>query len=317
MNLASSLEPAVASRELWHLFRLYQDRPFVFVRPGGNAGDELIYLGAEKLAKLAGIDLCNMPIDDFLTSKPGRDSVIYIHGGGGYNPFWSGKVMLALERAVGHRGVVIQGPQTYWNDLQFLRERVVKPLATIRCERLVMMAREGVSYRTMEEVLPAGVELLLDHDTALNLQDADLEPFFPRHKPGYRYYAIRGDKEAKDIFPREYFSIWFDPVSPRTRRFDRWIRLHAGARELITNRLHSAICGSILGTPTTLLSNSYFKNRAVWEHSLASRGVHWADRLDASTPSRWVAGFGPSRWVMGQPRVQRLVQRAHGLDTVL
>ena len=50
----------------------------------------------------------------------------------------------------------------------------------------------------------------------------------------------------------------------------------------MTDRLHSAILGTILGIPVTLMPNSYHKNRAVWEYSLSERGVKWLDELKMS-----------------------------------
>jgi len=45
----------IVSTELFRIFKKYQSKQFVFVEPGGNWGDYLIYMGAYKLAKLCGI----------------------------------------------------------------------------------------------------------------------------------------------------------------------------------------------------------------------------------------------------------------------
>ena len=311
---AGKVPPAphgTATVELWGLFQAYRSRPFVFVQPGGNAGDYLIYKGAEKLGRLAGLDFTSVSHDTFMQAEYGPEMVVYIHGGGGYNPIWSGKPMEAIQLATQHRGVVIQGPQTFWNDYDFLKERVVKPMADARCERLVLMARERVSYDLMQKVLPSSFELLLDHDTALNLQREDLRELLPDHSGNYKLYAIREDKEARGDGLRDYFSVWLDPVRHRSG-FEAWLQVHARAREIVTNRLHSSICGSILGIPTTLLPNSYFKNRAVWEHSLSERGVQWGEHVQAGAASRLIHKIGPLRKVLDHPRVQRQLIRFYG-----
>jgi len=51
----------------------------------------------------------------------------------------------------------------------------------------------------------------------------------------------------------------------------------ANASTIITNRLHSAIIGAILGKNVELFRNSYHKNRSVWEYSLQSKGVKWIE----------------------------------------
>lgn len=304
---------SIQSRVLLDLFEQYAARPFVFVRPGGNAGDHLIYLGAEKLARHARLRFTTVTHEAFMEQQYERDTVIYIHGSGGYNPIWSGKPMESLRHAAAHRGVVIQGPSTFWDDLAFLRARIQGSIQAATCERLVLMARERVSYGILHEVCPSDTEIFLDHDTALNLQREDINELVPLRKGAYKLYAIREDKEAQEPENREYFSPWLDPVR-HGGSFEGWVRLQAGANELITNRLHSSILGSILGIPTTLLPNSYFKNRAIWEYSLKDRGVKWMERLAVGTPSRVIHQFEPARRLMRRMRVQRFVARLHGVS---
>ena len=221
--------------------------------------------------------------------------------------------MLELEKASSHNGVVIQGPATYWDDLDFLQERVGSSVSRAQCERLVLMARERVSYDLLQQVLPGGVEVILDHDTALNLERQDLEGFLRDGKSGYKLYAIRDDKESIDVAGRKYFAAWVDPGKVR-KSLDGWVQLHADARQIVTNRLHSSICGSVLGIPTTLLPNSYFKNRAVWEHSLKERGVQWEESITIDRTSNVVDALPPLRQLMRRGRVQRLVQWLHKVN---
>lgn len=308
----AALPLEVTTKELHRLFARYADRPFVFVRPGGNAGDQLIYLGADKLARLVGLEVSTVPFEEFMGAEYGREVVLYLHGGGGFNPIWSGKPMESLRKAARHKGVVVQGPQTFWKDEAFLREQVVGAVSDWECERLVLMTRERVSYDALAPLVPDGVECVLDHDTATNLTRGDLAEWLPGRSGQYTFYAIREDKEARAVDQRALFSVWRDPVQ-RGQTFEGWLRLHAEAKEIVTNRLHSSICGSILGIPTTLLPNSYFKNRAVWERSLSARGVGWSDRIEVDAPSRILGRVRPLRDVMRRGRMQRLVQRFHGV----
>lgn len=303
----------IQSRALFDLFDQYAARPFVFVRPGGNAGDELIYFGAEKLARNAGLTYTTIRHEDFVQKEYDQNTVIYLHGSGGFNPIWSGKPMDSLKHASRHRGVVIQGPSTFWDDLAFMKDRVAPSVHAAICERLVLMARERVSYDILLEALPSDTEILLDHDTALNLKREDIGAMVQLRTGSYKLYGIRDDKEERAAQSREYFALWLDPVT-HGGSFEGWAELHTGASELITNRLHSSILGSILGIPTTLLPNSYFKNRAVWEHSLKHRGVRWMDSLGVSAPSQVIHQFGPARRLMRRKRVQRLVARLHGIN---
>ena len=73
--------------------------------------------------------------------------------------------------------------------------------------------------------------------------------------------------------------IPLDPALYATS-FEHWLRLHAGARQIISSRTHSAIAGSILGKPTIMLPGSYHKNRSIWEYVLKDRGVVWGETLE-------------------------------------
>ena len=301
----------LASHRILELFQELRDRPFLFVEPGGNAGDSLIYRGAEKLARAAGISYTALKHAGFMRTASDPEAVVYLHGSGGYNSWCSGKPMEELEKAATtHRGIVIQGPATFHDDPSFLKRRVATPLENRKATRLFVFARERVSYDAIRRVLPSWTEPMLDHDTALNLGFADLDPGC-RHR-NHTFYAIRQDTEARRIRHREFFGVWGDPWKI-TRSFDRWLRLHARAAEIITNRLHSSIAGSILGKPTTLLPNSYFKNRAVWEYSLCERGVRWAEAAPVGGLGRFLSEIPPARGLLGTKFIQRLVRICHGV----
>ncbi|MBI4597128.1 MAG: polysaccharide pyruvyl transferase family protein [Candidatus Omnitrophica bacterium] len=264
----------------------YAKRPFVFVRPGGNFGDYLIYRGAEKLAIEMELRFRTLNHEEFMGARLDPEEVLYFHGGGGFNSWWSGRPIRAFQRAARvHRGVIIVGPQTYQADQEFLRRIFNDTLQVARAQRVMLFARELVSFRVVSEALGDGVELGVNHDTALYLSRADVlqRPVEPR----YRLEAIRTDKEAVPISGGDGQAVRLDPAA-YCRDFAHWISVHARAKAIVTNRLHSAMAGTILEIPTTLLANNYHKNRAVWEFSLRDRGVQWADTLPQS--QRWGLG---------------------------
>ena len=289
----------------------YADSPFIIVNAGGNSGDILIRKGFNKLAKTYDVIFSDIKYESFMNIITPENAVVYIHGGGGYNSWWSGKPILALEKAVNtHPGVVIQGPQTYHPDEVFLRERVVNKIQNPRASKVYMFCRERYSHEIMQKVVPSWVELGLDHDTAFHLEPSDLTP---HDKAGYTLYVIRRDKEASGQKAMDLTAPWLDPALD-TPKFDDWLRVHARARAIVSNRLHSAIVGSILGKPTTLIANSYMKNRAVWEFSLEQRGVKWLDEVPSvSLPGRIVNSIPPLRRIFESKRGRRYIGKLRGI----
>jgi len=275
-NIASG---GIASRVLFELLGQYKQRPFIYVEPQGNFGDCLIYQGAKKLAGLAGLTYKTAGYQEFIHSRYSQDTVIYINGGGGFTPFWSGRAIRALKRALGiHQGVVILGPTTFYDqgilsDV-FSRENMQKS----SCERALIFARDETSYGWLKRYLENRFEVLLDHDTALNLCPADL--VYGNFPGKYALYAVREDREAVDMPNKSgRLPLWLDPAKA-CGTLEEFIFLHGQAKEIITNRLHSAILGLIFGIPTRLFANNYHKNRSVWQFSLAPRGVKWIEAKD-------------------------------------
>ncbi len=279
----------VVSTTLFDLFRQLSSHAFLFIEPGGNPGDSLIYKGAYKLADQAQLHYkaaTHEEVIDRIDAVPGG-AVIYIHGSGGFVPWWSGKPIVAIRKIVStFEGTVIMGPTTFSEDVDYLRESFINSISEGRCRKLHIFTREHTSYLVLKRCLPSWVELLEDHDTALNLQASDFDTSSIRQR--YPFYAIRVDREMCPTQKINVFSRRLDPV-PYCRSFDEWFLLHARAKEIVTNRLHSSILGSILGKRTTLMPNSYHKNRSVWEFSLASRNVRWREGLPVGPLSAWLS----------------------------
>ncbi|MBI2870422.1 MAG: polysaccharide pyruvyl transferase family protein [Candidatus Omnitrophica bacterium] len=302
---------SIVSTKLFRLFREYRLSRFLFVEPGGNFGDYLIWRGAEKLAAAAGIQFERKDVASFMKAELKKEDVVYIHGHGGYTSWWSGAPFEILKRAVStHRGVVIQGPQTLEDNHRFLQEKVFGALDVRSALRVHMFAREERSYRNLQACAPKWMEIDIDHDTALNISPSELACSGLTGR--FVLHSIREDPEGVPLAAREYAAVWLDPVL-FCDTFEQWVELHSRARAIVTNRLHSACLGSLLGKPTTLMPNSYHKNRSVWEYSLQGRGVRWSDELPMTAVSKLINAMPPVRGVFSSTLVQRAFRVAYGV----
>ena len=136
--------------------------------------------------------------------------------------------------------------------------------------------------RRSRAVCRPDIDLHLDHDTALQLTPEDALNGRAQ-ATRYALLALRQDNEAPaGLSWGQFDGVRLDPAY-YGRSFDHWVRIHALASRIITNRTHSSILGAVLRKPTTLLGGSYHKNRSIWEYSLAPRGVRWLDwNMDAA-----------------------------------
>jgi exopolysaccharide biosynthesis predicted pyruvyltransferase EpsI len=256
------------------LLQSLKDRRFVLVRPGGNWGDHLIWHGAEHLADQLGVTWRSEDHDAFMAGGPASDEVVYLHGGGGFTELASGRAPACLARALQIPGAtVIQGPCTlaHADALTPLLDSV----HAMQAAQLYFFVREQYSEGICREILPAGIPLHLNEDTAFYLDRAAILKKIRPVRPRMHLYAVREDPESVELERyRDDRSTILDPAR-YAQSFEHWLRIHAAAKTLLTNRTHSAICGAILGIPTTMFSGAYHKNRSIWEFSLKQRGVKW------------------------------------------
>jgi exopolysaccharide biosynthesis predicted pyruvyltransferase EpsI len=265
------------------IFREHRQNDFAFVRSKGNYGDHLIYAGAEKIAnqlKLRYTTTTSYKV------KIKSDTVIYLHGGGGYNSWWgwTGRLLSQIRSRNPHN-LIIVGPSTTSLELEYLTSLLPK-----NDDKIVFFARENTTFNFIKNNFFSKV--FQDHDTALQLtiNDDFLKKLLKNDKnePGYSFLALREDKESQDLYTisSEKFDVVCDPVlsEPAIIRkihsyfgitSKKWARLHFRASKITTNRSHSAMLGSIVNKPVEIFANSYHKNRSIWEYSLKDRGVTW------------------------------------------
>lgn len=302
---------------LEEIFARHRDRRWIFVRPGGNWGDHLIYLGAASLARRVGVEWIDADFRTFPQMGIPPESLIYLHGGGGFNSWGSGRAfeMLALAATI-PGAVVIQGPQTCEIDNPAVGERFARLDRDRRCSEVVMFARERTSWRYMREHLPKDFSLCLAHDTALSLSFADLLGSAElKRRPAGRYelVVVRQDDEMPDeVLAATGSALRLDPAI-YANTFRHWLRIHLYARSIVTNRLHSAIAGAIAGIPVFLLPGGYHKNRSLWDFSLKTRGVRWAEEVPTSA-TRGIDLLSLLPTFLSQSwKVRRLVMRLKGM----
>lgn len=290
---ADAMTMRPAAQPLADLMREHRSRRWLFVKPGGNWGDQLIYAGAEALAGRIGLDWATADPARIASAEPPAGTVIYLHGGGGFNRWGSLRAVHNFEHALACDGcIVVQGPQSFDTGDAALAERVRRAIDARRCAHAVVFAREDAT-RAFLESLGLAAEVGVDHDTALHLGPDDLLrlaelPRMPRGR--YDLIVAREDNEA----PRSTGAtstpagVTIDPAYVASS-FRHWLRIHLYARTVVTNRLHSAVASAIAGIPVTLGEGRYHKNRSVYAFSLAARGVQWTpDALRAAPGDRGV-----------------------------
>lgn len=298
------------------IFRLHQQKEWYFVRPGGNWGDHLIYAGAEALARRIGINWKDIDYRDFDPGALGNGTAIYLHGGGGFNPWGSKRALTNLSKALSSAvDLVVQGPQTAETQSEELAALFSAIFAEAGSAEVHIFSRDPVTLEFLQAILPSGTNIHLDHDTAFQLTLADLLSLaglnqMPHGR--YRLLVVREDDEQPARPPTSVEkSVTLDPAY-FANSFRHWLRIHAYAREIISNRLHSAIAGAIMDKSVTIMAGRYHKNRSIWEFSLSKRGVLWSKDEGNGTERARKQPIYPT-WLMRSWKVRRAILRLKGI----
>lgn len=302
--------------KLAQLFETNRNRDWYFVKPGGNWGDYLIYAGAEVLARQMNLRWTDLDYFSFNPDLIPQGAALYLHGGGGFNPWGSKRAFLNLKRALSTNGtLVIQGPQTADTEASETSALFKDTFHNVGAAEVHIFSREERTHSYLSDSLPDAILKHIDQDTALHLNKANiLELSDLRSSPKGRYVLLvaRNDDEAPaGILSTIENAVMMDPAYFATS-FRHWIRIHAYARRIISNRLHSSIVGTLLEKPVELAAGSYHKNRSIWEYSLKERGVEWKDAPQATTPVN-ISRSNDSNWPLNSWKLQRLTMRLKGV----
>jgi exopolysaccharide biosynthesis predicted pyruvyltransferase EpsI len=223
--------------EFSKIFEPFKNKKIALVIPPGNAGDKLIVDGCLQLLNYYEIAHYCIQHDKILNAHFDCDEIA-ICGGGNmgsryiWQHYWSRlkKYLFSVNKPI----TVL--PQSYTDSPDLLGYKKV-------------WVREKESFKWCPEA-----ELAPDLALALDFKESIANA---TKKLGI---WLRTDEESISI---DLFSDG-DPAK-LCNSTEQYIKLAADYEEIITNRLHFAIAGLIAKRKVTLMSNSYYKNKAVYD----------------------------------------------------
>lgn len=218
------------------------DEEVSYVPNRGNRGDALV---AASVARCLGKN----------GTRVSRDaSCVVVAGGGGLHPLYSCLSSRLRKTPRGKRLVVMPSTvSAHWDLLKTF-------------SNLLLLARDSM---TLDLARMHGINVMPCHDAAFSYE-------YPSHRGGGGILrAFRNDREAHGEIPDDNVDFirgcgsLFPLSSCATTAFE-FVDEIAGYDEVETNFTHIAIAASKMGIPVKFHPGSYFKNRAIYEASLAS-----------------------------------------------
>lgn len=236
----------------------FRGRDIVALLNRGNRGDGVIHLGGRQL--LASLDLACREVRETDDLTAVRGDVLLVYGAG------------ALSRGTHTLPRVLESIAPRFQHVVILpssfdvTEARVRDFVEALDNRYSVFCRELVSFDLLRRIGAKPNVLLLGHDLAFH---ADLTPWAVRPARG-RAGLFRQDNEAAyGRLPRD-FDASSDASYGTDREPERLLDYVARFAELHTDRCHGAITGAMMGRRVVFYRNNYFKNQAIYDHSLSS-----------------------------------------------
>ncbi len=235
------------------IFSPYADRDVGFMALDGNVGDLLIDTAARELMKEFGVRCRKLqPVEFERGALLTAVDTIFVSGGGNMGSLYPVTVR-QRQAALAFGSPVVVLPQTFTDD----------------DEDIAPFKRVYVRERTSLASKPGTV---LAPDLALGLRP----PWIDEGIAAGTGVWLRGDRERH--VPDCAVSLG-DPARVSSTVAD-YLGLASCFEHVVTDRLHFAIASLLVGRKTTLLPNSYHKNRSMYETWLRDLGCRW--RRDAN-----------------------------------
>jgi len=233
------------------IFEPLKNKKISLIIPWGNVGDILIEKACYQLMKYYGIFFTVVGFSEVKNTDFTNCEELVICGGGnmGSRMGWQPGHLNIKEYLLSLNKPITVLPQSYTDsaDLEGYKK---------------IWVREKESLKWAPNALVAH-DLSLSYEIKWSIKD-------PTEKEGV---WLREDCEQPLNFSFHKRSLG-DPICI-CKTVEQYINLAATYEEIITNRLHFAIAGLLIGRRVTLLANSYYKNQAVYENSLKELGCLW------------------------------------------
>lgn len=246
-----------ANQSLKLVLAQLQGRRIVALLNRGNRGDGVIHMGGRRLFQSLGLTWHEVHEDDRNLAGEGGD-VLLVFGCGGFGRGYNSLVKATLQLAKRFDEIIIL-PASF--DVSSPR---VSEFAESWDKRFTIVCREMVSFDALSKQRIRPGRLLLGHDLAFH---ADLSEWTRRPAKGEIGIFRRDNEATPDHLPPD---LEYQDASHGSER-DPEPLLDFVARHAVihTDRCHAAITGAMMGRRVHLYRNNYFKNRAIFEHSLA------------------------------------------------
>jgi len=244
----------------------YSKKKIIYFPNPGNAGDRLIVYGTLEVFKKANLDW-----DFYDKNKNYKNQLLFYAGGGN---------LVGLYRDC----------KAFINRFKNNNELVILP-HTIKDEDLLLsnlgnnitfFCRERKSFEYVNKVFKYKENVYLSKDLAFYIPTSILDKYKSNGKGTCNLLRLDGEKTNIKI-PSDNIDLSITVLPKGPTRWlcndpkdienisDKIFKYISNYETVITNRLHLAIAGALIGKKVIFYANSYYKNEAVYNYSIKNK----------------------------------------------
>lgn len=237
----------------------------------GNRGDGLIHLGGRRL--LAESGLAHREVHEGADLRDLQGDVLLVYGAGAMSRGTHSLPKLLKKIAPRFTEIVIL-PSSF-----DLTDSHVRSFVNSWDRRYTVFCREMVSFVALKEARVEPKALLLGHDLAFH---ADLSAWAARPASGSAGLFRQDNEATYGSLPLD-LDEYRDASHGSDREPEGLLDFVARFSEIHTDRCHGAIAAAMMNRRVVFYRNNYFKNRAIYDHSLAGRtNVRFVEKMPFS-----------------------------------
>ena len=246
--------------DIYDFLKDYVDKTIIFIANPGNAGDYLITYSTILIFRKMKINFEFGNINNKYNKK-----ILFYGGGGNLNHMYNDCRSFLNNNYKYNEIVILPHTINSNNDLLSKLDNNIK-----------ILCREIISYNYVSNILKNKENVFLCKDLAFYLEPEFLNSYYNTIGSGV-FNAFRKDIESNykgRVRNNDDLSLSVYKPNPNNdiKIFENVVKnflFKISVYETInTDRLHIAIAGYLLNKKVNLYSNSYFKNKAVYEYSL-------------------------------------------------
>lgn len=243
----------------------YRNESIIYIENSGNAGDSLIAHGTWLL-----FDKLKLNYTMGTYSSKYKNKTLFFAGGGSLVGLYE-KCRIFLENNINNNNKIVLLPHTIANE-----DALIKKLD----KNVIIFCREKASYDYVYKLMEMKNNLYLSKDMAFYIDKLDKLDKYANVVGVGELNCYRTDKEKTDIIlPPDNIDLSVTLKKKPALINDRKkndkvvasIFEYISKYEIInTNRLHMAIAACLLNKKVRFYSNSYYKNKAMYDYCLTN-----------------------------------------------